>query len=90
MNANTPAPVQLNDIEEKIIRYCSGKPRGVKELAEILSIGHSSGDMKRAVSRLLQLKLIEYMVPEFYRSYSQRYRTTIKGKEYLKNGSSAT
>lgn len=83
MNVNETDSIRLNEIEFKIISSCCGKPRGVKDMAEMFSISHSGGEMKRAISRLLQLKLIEYTIPEFYRSYSQRYKTTQKGREYL-------
>lgn len=83
MNVNEKDAIRLNEIEFKIISTCCGRPRGVKDMAEMLSIGYSSGEMKRAISRLLQLKLIEFTIPEYYRSYSQRYKTTQKGREYL-------
>ena len=79
---NDPA-IPLSALERKIITSCSVKPLGVKEMAQLFSIDYASGDMKRAITRLLQLQLIEYVVPEYNRSYAQRYRTTQKGKKYL-------
>lgn len=83
MDTNDVNAFLLNELERNILQSCSGKARGVKELGELLSVGYSSGEMKRSISRLLQLELIEYTVPAFQRSYSQRYRTTLKGKKYI-------
>lgn len=83
MNPNDTNSFKLSELELKIISSCSAKSLGVKDLAPILNIPHASGDMKRAITRLLQLELIEYTVPAFHRSYSQRYRTTRKGKACL-------
>lgn len=84
MHTNDPHSFILNDYERKIIYSCSSKAMSVKELGNILNIPYSGGDMKRAMTRLLQLKLVEYTVPDFHRSYSQRYKATQKGREAIR------
>lgn len=85
MNTNEPESFTLNDTEQKIAVFCAEKPRTVRDLAALLDIKHGSGEMMRSTNRLLQLKLIEFTIPGYNRSYAQRYRTTPKGKEYLRN-----
>jgi DNA-binding MarR family transcriptional regulator len=81
---NDAVSINLNELELKILSSCAVKALGVKDLAVLLAIDYSGGDMKRAITRLLQLKLIEFTVPEFRRSYAQRYRITLKGKKYVR------
>ncbi len=79
VEAQVEAQVELNEIEIKIINYCKDNPKSKMELATILGYDNVTGNLKRAVNKLVNIGLIEFTIPEKKTSINQKYRITKKG-----------
>ena len=82
--AQVEAQVDITDTQVKIVPECATDPMSKKEIAEIL--GHSTvpGNVKKAMTELIDHGLLEYTIPDRPGSKPQRYRTTEKGIEFLR------
>ena len=70
----------------KVLLLLNEEERGKAFLAQQLGHKTVSGELHKQVRRMLDLKLIEYTIPDKPNSRLQKYRLTGKGKALLKNG----
>jgi ATP-dependent DNA helicase RecG len=68
---------------EKILKYCSEKPRSRAEIFEFLQMSNETRNFNRHVLPLLDNKLIQMTIPDKPRSMNQRYIITDLGKKLL-------
>ena len=81
--AHDEAHDELNETEVKIIQACK-TAMSTPELLKVLGYTSRTGNYKNALANLLEAKLIEMTIPESPRSRSQKYITSEKGIELLK------
>lgn len=73
-NKKEQRDILLNKREEKILELLAQGPLSKKELSNYLGYGDKSGNLKRAICKLLEHKLITYTVPSNIRSRKQKYK----------------
>lgn len=78
----------LNQTELTILGLCATKTPGRKEILEFFGHKTFSGNMKKALSHLKELGLIELTIKEKPNSQNQRYKITAAGKARLDHSSS--
>ena len=66
----------------KVIKLLSKKEAGKAQLASELGHKTVSGELKKQIKRLLEIKVIEMTIPEKPNSRLQQYRLTDQGKAY--------
>lgn len=70
------------NISEKILKYCSEKPRSRAEIFDFLQMSNETRNFNRHVLPLLNSNLIMMTLPDKPRSMNQRYVTTDLGKNF--------
>ena len=60
------------------------QPRTGKELLAAAGYSQRTGNFKRAVERLLSLRLVTYTLPDAPQSRLQKYQLTALGRQWLK------
>jgi ATP-dependent DNA helicase RecG len=83
--AHDEAHVPIRDIERRILEICSESSKSTADLLNFLGYKSRTGNFKRAVSRLLEIGLIEMTVPTKPRSKQQKYRLTEKGQRLIQD-----
>lgn len=78
------AQVELTDTQMDILSGCVSGPKSKREIAEMLGHSTVSGNVKKAISELIGHGLLDYTIPDKPRSRLQKYRTTEKGREFLR------
>ncbi len=76
-------PVELTDIQYKILLEYSTNPLSAKEITGRIGLTSKSGNVKRALAMLRKNKYLSYTIPEKPGSRLQKYRLTDKGKEWV-------
>ncbi|QDT59458.1 Divergent AAA domain protein [Stieleria bergensis] len=66
--------LSLSAMESNILEILESGELGRSELADRLGVSSRAGSMKRAIDRLIDVKLIEFTLPETPRSPNQRLR----------------
>ncbi len=66
--------VLVSVIEDQILELLADGPLSKKEISEYLGYENVPGNIKRALCKLLEKKLITYTIPENVRSKGQKYR----------------
>ena len=66
-----------------VLKVLTIKSMSQSEMAEALSLKSVSGALKRAVTSLEKLQLIEKLLPDKARSRNQKYQLTNLGRQYL-------
>lgn len=66
--------VFISAIEDQILELLADGPLSKKEISEYLGYENVPGNIKRSLCKLLEKKLITYMIPENIRSKGQKYR----------------
>ena len=77
------AHVHLSDVEQKILFACKDRPRSSPDLLALLGYENRTGNLKKALTRLRAIGLLDWTIPEKPRSKNQRYRMTAKGRRML-------
>jgi ATP-dependent DNA helicase RecG len=72
--ANAVDKVALNKTDLKILEILKGGEQSRSQLAEALQMSSRSGTLKRSIDKLLELKRIEFTVPDSPRSPNQKLR----------------
>lgn len=85
IEAQVEAQIEISTTEEKILSLCTENPKSKFELAKSLGYESVPGNIKRAVQKLLQEKLLEYTIPEKLRSRNQKYKITLRGMTAFKS-----
>jgi ATP-dependent DNA helicase RecG len=83
--AHDEAHVPIRDIERRILEICSESSKSTADLLNFLGYKSRTGNFKRAVSRLLEIGLIEMTVPTKPRSKQQKYRLTEQGQRLIQD-----
>jgi ATP-dependent DNA helicase RecG len=68
----------------KILSECTTDPKSKREIVQMLGHSEVSGSVKKAIAELIRYDLLDYTIPEKPRSRLQKYRTTGKGFDLLK------
>lgn len=71
-------PVELTDIQYKILLECSTNPLSAKEITGKIGLTIKSGNVKRALAILRKNEYLSYTIPEKPGSRLQKYRITEK------------
>ncbi|MNO89474.1 hypothetical protein D3C76_809580 [compost metagenome] len=66
--------VFISKVEDQILELLVDGPLSKKEISEYLGYENVPGNIKRALCKLLEKKLITYTIPENVRSKGQKYR----------------
>ena len=72
--ANAVDKVALNKTDLRILEILKGGEQSRSQLAEALQMSSRSGTLKRSIDKLLELKRIEFTVPDTPRSPNQKLR----------------
>ncbi|QLY78829.1 ATP-binding protein [Clostridium intestinale] len=73
-NKKEQRDILLNKREDKILELLAHGPLSKKELSNYLGYGNKSENLKRAICKLLEHKLITYTVPSNIKSRNQKYK----------------
>ena len=84
VEAQDAAQVELSATEQRILSACALQPRTGKELLAAAGYSQRTGNFKRAVERLLSLRLVAYTLPDVPQSRLQKYQLTALGRQWLK------
>lgn len=74
VNEKQQKDVLVSVIEDQILELLADGPLSKKEISEYLGYENVPGNIKRALCKLLEKKLITYTIPENVRSKGQKYR----------------
>lgn len=83
VEAQVEAQVEITETQRRILSKSLIEPVSKKEIAK--KMGHStvSGSLKKAITALLEKKMISYTVPDKPKSRLQKYKITEVGKALL-------
>jgi ATP-dependent DNA helicase RecG len=84
--AQSEAPVELTETEQRILSALEKQTLGSKELLTLLGYRQKTGNYKAAMEKLSALNLIEYTLPNKPNSRLQKYRLTAKGRRMNDEG----
>ena len=84
--AHDEAHEKTTKIELEILTFCLKQPQNTSNLLSILGYKTRTGNFKKAISSLLDRKLLERTIADKPRSKNQKYRLTAKGKAAITNG----
>jgi len=82
--AHDEAHEPMTEVEHLLLDACVQGPKSTAELLKMLGYKTRTGNFKRALSRLLDVGLLEMTNPQKPRAKNQRYRTTPIGKQVLR------
>jgi ATP-dependent DNA helicase RecG len=83
------AQVELSATERAIVAACEAQPRSGKDLLAAAGYGQRTGNFKRAMERLLLLRLVAYTLPDKPNSRLQKYTLTALGVQWLTRAENA-
>ena len=66
--------LELSNLEQRILEKLEIKSMSRKELAKSIGCRYMSGNMNRAIDKLLKEKLIDYTLPDKHNSRYQKYK----------------
>lgn len=81
--SNFDGSISLNEQGEKILFYCSNKPKSRAEIFKFLELSNETRNFTRHILPLLDNKLIQMTIPNKPRSMNQKYIITGLGKKLL-------
>ena len=81
--AHDGSAMDLNATERRILSACGGGPRKASELLGALGYKSRTGNFKKSLDRLLNLRILERTLGSAPRSRNQRYRLTALGEKML-------
>jgi ATP-dependent DNA helicase RecG len=81
--AHDEAHEPMTEVELRLLGACAQGPQSTAELIKMLGYETRTGNFKRALSRLLDVGLLEMTNPQKPRARNQRYRITPAGRERL-------
>ena len=81
--AHDGSAVDLSVTERRILSGCVGGPQKASELLGALGYKSRTGNFKRSLDRLLDLRILERTLGSVPRSRNQRYRLTALGEKML-------
>ena len=84
--AHDQSAVNLSATERRILNACGEGPRKASELMEVLGYKSRTGNFKKSLNRLLDLRVLERTLRDAPRSRNQRYRLTELGEKMLSSG----
>jgi ATP-dependent DNA helicase RecG len=82
--AHDKAHEPITEVEHVIMTASAQSPKSTPELLRMLGYKSRTGNFKRALSRLLDMGLLEMTNPQKPRARNQRYRSTHLGEEVLR------
>ncbi len=83
VEAHVEAHERLTETELKILRLCLKQPIGNRDIIQGLGYKTLSGNVKKALQRLKEMRAIAYTIPEKPKSQHQQYAITERGKKIL-------
>ncbi len=83
IQSNDPVFESLTETEQQILEACAEAAQRPSDLMEKLGHASRTGSFKRAISRLMEIGLLERTLPDVPRSKKQQYRLTDKGKRLI-------
>ena len=81
--AHEGSAANLSATERRILSACGEGPQKTSELLGILGYKSRTGNFKRSINRLLDLRILERTLESAPRSRNQRYRLTELGEKML-------
>lgn len=66
-----------------MLAVCSQQPLASSEIAALLGHKKLSGNLRKALPRLIQAGLLEFTIPDKPKSKLQKYRLTVLGTYFL-------
>ena len=82
--AHEEAHEPMTEVEKIIMTACAQSPQSTPDLLRMLGYKSRTGNFKRALSRLLDMGLLEMTNPQKPRTRNQRYRSTHLWEEVLR------
>ncbi len=70
-------------VDKDILVACHKQPLSSSEIAIALGHKNLSGNIRKALPRLIKAGLLQYTIPDKPRSRLQKYRLTDRGREML-------
>ncbi|NJM00334.1 MAG: transcriptional regulator [Synechococcaceae cyanobacterium SM2_3_2] len=77
--------VDLTQTESQILTLLRSEPTSRKQVADVLGYEGRSGNMLKAIERLMSLGLIEWTIPDKPRSRNQKLRITANGQQLIEH-----
>lgn len=77
--------VDLTQTESQILTLLRSEPISRKQVADALGNEGRSGNMLKAIERLMSLGLIEWTIPNKPRSRNQKLRITANGQQLIEH-----
>ena len=87
--AHDRSAANLNPTERCILNACGKGPRKASELIGVLGYKSRTGNFKRSLNRLLDLRVLKRTLRNTPRSRNQKYRLTELGEKMLSSGADA-
>ena len=83
VEAQVEAQVELTGTERQMLAACEKEMRTARDLHTTLGYTQRTGNLKRAMERIVALALLERTLPDKPNSRHQNYRITPKGRAWL-------
>ena len=77
------AQVELNETEKKVLYYLQKENLSSKDLVDKLGLKSLSGALKNAIKHLLELKLIQYTIPNKPKSKNIAKRIFLNFNDFI-------
>ena len=82
VEAPVEAPVELSATDLAILKGLTKEALGRSSLLPLLGYTRPTGNYKKALEKLMMIRLIEMTIPEKPNSRLQKYQITAKGRKY--------